>query len=86
MITPTANPKNLEAAFRRCLERITTPHQSCGPLVGFPGSSIAAAEMGISRSHLHRVLKGERKSPSLMARWQTWLNRNPQFAALQPHR
>lgn len=65
---------------------IATPHQSKGRLVRFPGSSLAAAEMGISRSHLHRVLNGERKSETLLARWQAWLKRHPQFASLQPHR
>lgn len=57
----------------------TIPHQSRGRLVRFPGASIAAAELGVSRQHLHRVLVGERKSPALLARWKQWLGRNPQF-------
>jgi hypothetical protein len=65
---------------------ISTPHQSKGRLVRFPGSSLAAAEMGVSRSHLHRVLIGERKSDGLLARWHGWLKRHPQFATLQPRR
>jgi hypothetical protein len=64
----------------------TIPHQSKGPLVRFPGSTAAAAELGVTRGHLHRVLIGERKSPPLMARWHAWLKRNPQFANLQPRR
>ena len=61
----------------------TTPHQSQGRLVKFPGSSIAAEQLGVSRGHLHRVLSGERKSPSLLARWNAWLKQHPQFAILQ---
>ena len=64
----------------------TTPHQSKGRLVRFPGATLAAQELGVSRGHLHRVLIGERKSPSLSARWNAWLTRNPQFASLQPRR
>jgi hypothetical protein len=63
-----------------------TPHQSKGRLVRFPGSSLAAEELGVSRSHLHRVLIGERKSTPLMARWQAWLKRHPQFSTIQPTR
>jgi hypothetical protein len=64
----------------------TLPHQSKGRLVRFPGASIAAADLGVSRGHLHRVLTGERQSPPLLARWNAWLKRNPQFQTLQPHR
>jgi hypothetical protein len=42
--------------------------------------------LGVTRGHLHRVLTGERKSPPLIARWNAWLKRNPQFADLQPRR
>lgn len=65
---------------------ISTPHQSKGRLVRFPGSSLAAADLGVSRAHLHRVLTGERQSASLAARWKTWLKQHPQFANLQPKR
>lgn len=78
--------KDLEAAFRRCLARHEAPHQSSGINVRFPGSTLAAADLGVSRQHLHRVLTGERESPTLVARWQAWLKRNPQFANLQPRR
>lgn len=61
---------------------ITAPHQSKGRLVRFPGSSIAAADLGVSRQHLHRVLIGERQSATLVARWNAWLKRHPQFASL----
>jgi hypothetical protein len=64
----------------------TIPHQSKGPLVRFPGSTVAAAELGVTRGHLHRVLTGKRKSPPLLARWNAWLRRNPQYASLQPRR
>jgi hypothetical protein len=60
------------------------PHQSKGKMVRFPGSSLAAEELGVSRSHLHRVLIGERSSPPLRGRWQAWLQTHPEFAALQP--
>jgi len=64
----------------------TTPHQSKGRHVRFPGSAIAAEELGVSRSHLHRVLIGERQSPSLISRWNAWLKRHPEFATLQPRK
>jgi hypothetical protein len=63
-----------------------TPHQSKGRLVRFPGASLAAQELGVSRGHLHRVLTGERKSPPLIHRWHAWLALHPQFASLQPKR
>lgn len=85
MIT-TLNPLDLEAAFRRCLDRKKVPHQSGGSNVRFPGATLAAQELGVHRGHLHRVLTGERKSPPLLARWNAWLTRNPQFASLQPRR
>jgi hypothetical protein len=78
--------QDLEAAFRRCLARHKTPPQSSGINVRFPGSNIAAKSLGVHRGHLHRVLTGERKSPPLLARWNAWLARNPQFAAVQPRR
>ena len=62
---------------------MTTPHQSKGRLVKFPGSSIAAEQLGVSRGHLHRVLSGDRKSPGLLARWNAWLKQHPQFANLK---
>ena len=59
------------------------PHQSTGSQVRFPGSNLAAAELGVSRGHLHRVLIGERTSASLLSRWHAWLKRHPQFSSLQ---
>lgn len=61
---------------------IPAPPQSKGRLVRFPGSSIAAKELGVSRQHLHRVLIGERQSATLIARWHAWLKRHPEFASL----
>lgn len=61
----------------------STPHQSQGRLVRYPGATLAAQELGVSRGHLHRVLTGERKSETLVSRWQAWLSKNPQFASLQ---
>jgi hypothetical protein len=61
----------------------SAPHQSSGRLVKFPGSSIAAHDLGVSRGHLHRVLTGERKSPALVARWKQWLATHSEFAVLQ---
>jgi hypothetical protein len=57
------------------------PHQS--RLARFPGSTLAAAELGVSRGHLHAVLSGVRESASLTARWLAWLAAHPEFAALQ---
>ena len=77
-------PKSLHTANE--IFMTATPHQSKGRLVRFPGSSLAAQEMGVSRGHLHRVLSGERQSASLLARWHAWLKRHPQFSTLQPNR
>jgi hypothetical protein len=76
---PTSPERNIRSQMP-----IATPHQSKGRLVRFPGSAIAAEELGVSRSHLHRVLVGERKSPPLVARWNSWLKRHPEFASIQP--
>jgi hypothetical protein len=55
------------------------PHQSNGPYCRFPGSSIAARELGVHRGHLHAVLSGKRDSKVLMARWNDWLKTHPAF-------
>ena len=82
----TQTVHDLEAAFRRGLSRLKTPHQSSGVNVSYPGITVAAKDLGVSRAHLHRVLVGDRQSAGLMSRWHAWLKRNPQFAALQPRR
>lgn len=56
------------------------PHQSKGRNVRFPGSSLAAIELGVSRQHLHRVLTGERTSAGLLKRWRAWQTKNPEFS------
>ena len=76
------NPKCLERAFRK-VTAPKPPHQSSGSTVRFPGASLAAADLGVSRGHLHRVLVGERKSQPLVARWTDWLAKHPEFARLQ---
>jgi len=58
------------------------PHQSRGKLVRWPGSNVAARDLGIDRTHLHRVLSGERRSHRLLARWKEWLKEHPEFAKL----
>jgi hypothetical protein len=58
----------------------TIPHQSFKAL--FPGSAIAARELGVHRAHLHRVLRGDRVSKVLSARWNEWLSKNPHFENL----
>lgn len=57
------------------------PHQS--RQARFPGSTLAAADLGVSRGHLHAVLSGVRESASLTTRWKAWLAAHPEFAALQ---
>ena len=58
-------------------------HQSNRANVRFPGTTMAARELGVHRAHLHRVLTGERESASLLAAWNAWLSANPQFRRLQ---
>lgn len=85
-MTSSPSVHDLHAAFCRALARvgvaIPVPKQSRGKQVRYPGSSIAACAMGVDRTHLHRVLTGERQSKSLVARWHAWLKANPEFAAL----
>lgn len=57
------------------------PHQS--RQARFPGSTLAAVDLGVSRGHLHAVLSGDRQSASLTARWKAWLKAHPEFADLQ---
>lgn len=57
------------------------PHQSLK--ARFPGISIAATELGVTRSHLWQVLSGKRDSKPLTARWKAWLAKHPEFARLQ---
>lgn len=56
----------------------------------FPGSSTFAAEAGISRPHLYRVLCGERVSASLVERFADWLEKQgmewPAAAVVKPKR
>ena len=63
--------------------KIKIPTQSRARTTRFPGSSLAAIELGVHRSHLYRVLTGDRQSASLVAGWKAWLSRNPQFRRLQ---
>jgi hypothetical protein len=46
-----------------------------------PGAVVAALELGVTYSHLRRVLAGERQSRSLMARYRTVVNRDLAKAA-----
>lgn len=57
------------------------PHQSLK--ARFPGISLAATDLGVTRSHLWQVLAGKRDSKPLLARWQAWLKQHPEFARLQ---
>jgi hypothetical protein len=57
------------------------PHQSLK--ARFPGISLAATDLGVTRSHLWQVLAGKRESKPLLARWKTWLASHPEFARLQ---
>ncbi len=59
------------------------PYQSCSKHVRFPGAAIAARDLGVHRSHLNRVLSGERQSGELLTRWNAWLRSHPEFAAIQ---
>ena len=59
---------------------LSIPAQSRGKRVVYPGITLAARELGVNRTHLHRVLTGERPSKTMLTRWHGWLLRNPQFA------
>jgi hypothetical protein len=57
------------------------PHQSLK--ARFPGISLAATELGVTRSHLWQVLSGNRESKPLQKRWHAWLATHPEFSRLQ---
>lgn len=57
------------------------PHQSLK--ARYPGITIAAEELGVTRTHLWQVLNGKRDSKPLMGRWKDWLRSHPEFAAIQ---
>ena len=57
-------------------------HRSKSKIVRHPGSFLAAKDLGVHRAHLHRVLTGERSSPTLLKKWRAWLRANPDFARL----
>jgi hypothetical protein len=57
------------------------PHQSLK--ARFPGITVAARELGVTRAHLWAVLSGHRDSKPLLARWKEWLAAHPEFARLQ---
>lgn len=57
------------------------PHQSLKSR--HPGISLAAADLGVTRTHLWAVLNHKRESKPLLARWQQWLKQHPEFAKLQ---
>ncbi len=69
MTTYKLTLENLEAAFRRAVrrhERIANPPAR----VKFPGITTAAENLGVERTHLYRVLTGERGSRRLLAAWE----------------
>ena len=49
----------------------------------FPGILRASRELNVERTHLYRVLTGERPSARMMRRWKEWLSQNPELAAIQ---
>ena len=57
-------------------------YQSKARSVLYPGATVASRDLGCHRSHLHRVLSGERRSPELLKKWKNWLKANPGFAKL----
>lgn len=56
------------------------PHQSLQRQTLYPGSTLAARDLGVTRYHLTAVLGGKRESKPLMRRWKQWLRENPAFA------
>lgn len=49
----------------------------------YPGITLAARELGVTRGHLWQVLTGNRASPPLIVRWRAWLVSHPDFSAMQ---
>jgi hypothetical protein len=58
-----------------------TPHQS--RKARFPGITLAATDLKVTRNHLWAVLAMKRESPPLLKRWNAWLERHPEFARIQ---
>lgn len=59
------------------------PHQSLK--ARYPGITLAATDLGVTRTHLWQVLSGNRESKPLLARWKAWLKQHPEFDRLQHH-
>lgn len=57
--------------------RESIPHQSRSSRN--PGITIAAKNLGVTRTHLWAVLNGRRESKPLVKRWNAWLQANPKF-------
>lgn len=52
------------------LRRLTAKSEKQRRKIRFPGIVAHAEKLGVNRSHLYRVLTGERPSPSLFERFQ----------------
>ena len=59
-----------------------------GSVTRFPGSTLFCREAAVSHGHLYRVLMGERKSRTLVAKYSAWLKAKkmpwPQDAKITP--
>lgn len=75
MLAMTAHtPADLEQAFRRVTSaprRVVKNRPT-----NFPGIMSFTRQQGLERTHVYRVLTGERHSPRLMAEWETFQSRS----------
>jgi len=55
----------LNAWWIERLQSLSIPSQSRAKTTVYPGSNLAAEDLGVHRSHLHRVLNGTRQSAAL---------------------
>jgi len=61
----TADPMLLYRAYKSVLTRRL--HGRCRGKTRYPGIVEAARALGVNRSHIYRVLEGERRSPRVEA-------------------
>ena len=82
MQTPTTTPAPTQG--KKIFGTRGLPHTTRN--TRFPGSLLAAKELGVNHAHLYRVLAGLRRSACLLARYREWLAARPELPAadIQP--
>lgn len=65
----------MHASKKKGTPKSSARAKTSGRRVRFPGLMTAARELGVERSHLYRVLSGQRESRRLMRQYRAWQSR-----------